>query len=93
MLVAKLDYLQLLAVKGVLGWLGRQATRRIPPLRPPRPPPADDADGAAAPGGRRARPDGTAVGFIAASTPLQQCLESAMQPSKANLAPGRLEDS
>ena len=57
MLVAKLDYLQLLAVKGVLGWLGRQAQRRFPLLRPPRPPPADDADDAAAPGGRHARPD------------------------------------
>ncbi|KAK9826814.1 hypothetical protein WJX81_003825 [Elliptochloris bilobata] len=50
MLVAKLDYLQLLAVKGVLGWLGRQATRRIPSLRPPRPPRADDTQGPAATG-------------------------------------------
>lgn len=54
MLVAKLDYLQLLVVKSVLGWLARQATGRLPSLRPPRPPPISDADPSAA--ARSARP-------------------------------------
>ena len=52
MLVAKLDYLQLLAVKGALGWLGRQATGRLPSLRPPKPPPTSDAEAPAAAGNR-----------------------------------------
>ncbi len=55
MLVAKLDYLQLLAVKSVLGWLGRQTTRRLPWLEPPRAPPAPAAQVPAAAGDRCVR--------------------------------------
>jgi len=61
MLVAKLDYLQLLAVKSVLGWLGRQTTRRLPWLEPPRAPPTPAAQVPDAAGDRcvRVRPRST----------------------------------